>query len=248
MTVTPFSGIMRAIDLHKTMLEKQISKLQSLKYNVNQNTLRPVLLRADSKGRSLLPYINYRNKINLVFRGGATIRNDFLQSYTLDKIAKLLNPVVILWFGSCEMTRKQGKYISLVNNPEHKLDQIKNDYIAYKQQIMNANKNSTIIFLECPYQSIVIWNFVKGHPYPGAFKDEQKILEQYVTKLNRIIKELNGDQVVPHLSQDMIFSIKKKKRASKYLKNFSLLTDGVHPSKTLSKLWHLRIMRMLSYT
>ena len=239
---------MKATELHRQMLDKQISKLQLLKYDTNRNTSRPVLLRADSKGRSLLPYTNYRNKLNLVFRGGATIRNEFLQSYTLNKIARLRNPVVILWFGSCEMTQKNGKYISLIDNPEDKLVQIRNDYIAYKQQIKNANKNSTIIYLECPFQSIVIWNFVKGHPSPGSFKDEQRLLESYITKLNHIIKEINGDQVVPHLSQDMIFSIKKKKRTPKYLKNFSLLYDGVHPSKTLSKLWYLRIMRMLSFT
>ena len=146
------------------------------------------------------------------------------------------------------MTQKNGRYISLVNNPEQKLVQIQNDYIAYKQQIKNANKNSTIIFLECPFLSMVIWNFVKGHLSPGAFQEEQRLLEQYVMKLNRIIKEINGDQVAPHLSQDMIFSIKKRKRAPKYLKKFSLLYDGVHPGKTLSKLWHLRIMRMLSFT
>ena len=99
---------MKVTELHRQALEKQISKLQVQKYDTNRNTCRPVLLRADSKGRSLLPYTNYRNKINLVFRGGATIRKDFLQSYTLDKIAKLRNPVVILWFGSCEMTQKNG--------------------------------------------------------------------------------------------------------------------------------------------
>ena len=92
-----------------------------------------------------------------------------------------------------------------------------------------------------------MWNFGKGHPCPGIFKEDQKILENYITKLNLIIREINGNQVVPHIAQDFVFSIKKKRRTQRYVKNYGLLYDGVHPGKLLSKLWYLKIMRMLSF-
>lgn len=238
---------MRVLEVHKKLLDQQIIKLEREKYDVKRNTYRPVYIRADSKGRCLLPHINHYNRLNLIYRGGAKISNEFLQTCTLIKIAKERNPVIILWFGTCEMTEKKGRYIFLSNNLDEKLDQIKHEYIAYKQQIITTNPNSKVIFLDCPFQSILIWNFIKGHPHPGSFTQDQKTLELYTTKLNCIIKEINGDQVVPRIAQDISYSVKKKRRSARYLKNYKLMYDGVHPGKTLSRLWYLRIMRMLSF-
>lgn len=158
-----------------------------------------------------------------------------------------MRPVVILWFGSCELTIKRGKFVYLADNIETKLQTVKANYLNYKEQILIANSNSKVIFLECPFQSLIIWNFLKNHKHPGIFKEDQKILELYISKLNKIIQEINGTQVVPHISQDLIFCVKKKRRAPIYLKNYKLLTDGVHPGKLVSELWYLRFMRMLSF-
>ena len=238
---------MRVQERHQNMLDNQIKKLKNNKYDAKRNTRRPIIFRSDSKGRALLPYINHYNRMNLVFRGGAKINSDFLQNYTLDKVSRSYNPVIVLWFGTCELTVKNGKYIFLAENLDAKLYQIKRDYIEYKEQLMITNASCKVIFLECPHQSLIVWNFLKGHPTPGVFRDDQKTLEDYITKLNYIIQEINGNQVVPHLAQDLVFSIKKKKRAPKYIKNYSLLYDGVHPGKVLSQLWYLRILRMLSF-
>lgn len=237
---------MRVVELHQKDLLKQIKKLKNGKYDIKRNTRRPVIFRSDSKGRALLPHLNHHNRINLIFRGGAKITSDFLQVYTLNAISRVANPLIILWFGTCELTVKRGKYIFLADNLDEKLEEIKNQYLRYKQQIINTNQSSKVIFLECPYQSLIIWNFIKDHPSPGVFHNDQKTLECYIAKLNKIIKDINGNQSVPRLAQDFEFSIKKKKRAPKYIKNYSLLYDGVHPGKVLSQLWYLRIMRMLS--
>ena len=238
---------MRVAELHRLTIKKQIEKLQHGNYENKRNTTRPIIFRSDSKGRSLLPFINYRNRMDLIFRGGAKLTDNFLQFYTLRKIANSVRPVVILWFGSCELTVKRGKFIHLAENIETKLASVIDSYLIYKQQVLEANKESKIIFIECPFQSLIIWNFLKGHPTPGVFKEDQKILEQYISKLNNKIKEINGNQVIPHIAQNFGFCVKKKKRSPIYLKNYSLLTDGVHPGKLLSKLWFLRFMRMLSF-
>ena len=101
---------MRVQERHQNMLENQIKKLKNNKYDAKRNTRRPIIFRSDSKGRALLPYINHYNQMNLVFRGGAKINSDFLQNYTLNKVSRIYNPVIVLWFGTCELTVKRGKY------------------------------------------------------------------------------------------------------------------------------------------
>ena len=103
-------SIMRVIELHQKDLMKQIRKLKDSKYDVKRNTRRPIIFRSDSKGRSLLPYLNHYNRINLIFRCRAKITSDFLQTYTLKAISRVANPVIILWFGTCELTIKRGQF------------------------------------------------------------------------------------------------------------------------------------------
>ena len=165
---------MRVAELHQLDLNKQFNKLKAGKYDIKRNTYRPIIFRSDSKGRCLLPYLNHHNRIDLVFRGGAKITNDFLKSYTLDRIHTARNPVIILWFGTCELTIKRGKYVFLSDDLDRKLEEIKQAYIAYKEQILAVNSGSKVIYLECPYQSLVMWNFGRRHPCPGIFMEDQK--------------------------------------------------------------------------
>lgn len=116
---------MKAYELHQKTVQNQINNLRYNNYGTKRNTKRPVIFRSDSKGRSLLPHINHFNRINLIFRGGSKITDDFLQFYTLRRIANSINPVVILWFGSCELTVKKGKFIYLADNIEAKLQTVK---------------------------------------------------------------------------------------------------------------------------
>ena len=95
----------------------------------------------------------------------------------------------------------------LADNIDEKLEEIKHQYLRYKQQIINTYQSSKVIFLECPYQSLIIWNFTKNDPSPGVFQKDQKTLECYIAKLNKIIKEINGNQTVLRLVQDFEFSI-----------------------------------------
>lgn len=174
---------MRVLDIHQNLLDNQIKKLKSNKYDIKRNTKRPIIFRSDSKGRSLLPYTNHFNRLNLVFRGGAKITNDFLQKYTLDTISRASNPIIVLWFGTCELTVKRGKYIFISDNLDDKLEEIRLSYIKYKEKILSVNSGSKVIYLECPYQSLIMWNFGRGHPTPGIFNQDQKVLGIYTNKI-----------------------------------------------------------------
>ena len=233
---------MKAIELHNNKVKQQIKKLTDCNYEIGNKN---VLLRSDSKGRAFLPFLNYRNKINLIYRSGASITNPFMKN-TLIKVNKTANPIVVLFFGTCELTNKQGKYILVPENLDAKLDEIKRNYLLCKRDIIQANPSAKVIFLDCPYQSIIIWNFLKGHPCPGSFENDQKRLESAITILNTIIRDINGNQIVPRLALDITYSTKKKGKAPKYYRNYSLLRDGVHPTDQLTRLWFLRIRRMIA--
>ena len=233
---------MKAIELHNNKVKKQIRNLTDRNYVIGNKN---VILRSDSKGRSFLPFLNYRNRINLIYRSGASITNNFMHS-TLNKVRQTTKPIVVLFFGTCELTNKRGPYILVPENLESKLNEIKENYIACKLAIIESNPSAKVIFLDCPYQSIIIWNFLKGHPCPGSFESDQKRLESAVTTLNTIIRDINGNQIVPRLPLDMTYSTKKKRKAPKYYRNYSLLRDGVHPNEQLTRLWFLRIRRMIA--
>ena len=235
---------MKAVELHIKHLRKQIPKQLARNYNIHN---RNVILRSDSKGRCLLPYFTNTRKFSLIYRSGAKINDTFMQDYTVNKIKRTSNPLVILFFGTCEITNKQGKYIYLPQDLETRVDQVINRYIAYKQRILECNSEATVIFLDCPYFSITIWNFLKGHPHPGIFDQEQKRLEEAILRFNLKLKEINGDRVVPRLAVDFIYSVKKKKQQIRKFRNYSLLVDGVHANKFLAKLWSLRISRLISF-
>ena len=109
-----------------------------------------------------------------------------------------------------------------------KVQTVKENYINYKEKRLQANPEAREKILDWPYQSILIWNFLKGHPCPGIFETDHKRLEEPIQNLNLIIHVINVNQIVPRLTKDEIYAIKNKGKAPVYHKNYSLLRDGVH--------------------
>ena len=87
---------------------------------------------------------------------------------------------------------------------------------------------------------------LKDHPSPGQFESDQKKLEEAILTFNYKLREINGARPVPRLALDFAYSIKKKNKPIKRLRNYGLLTDGVHACRFISKLWALRITRMIT--
>lgn len=234
---------MKAIELHANHLQKQIPRLLAGNFDVGPKN---VIFRSDSKGRALMPYFMNTNRINLIFRPGKGIDDNFMQEYTLNRIKRTYKPIVILFFGTCELTDKRGKYIHIPVDIETRIDEIIDKYIKYKARILQYNAGATVIYLECPFFSIIIWNFLRKHPSPGIFELDQKRLEDAILTFNLKLKDINGDRAVPRLTLDFIYSIKKRNKPIRKYKNYSLLSDGVHTGAFLTRLWALRIMRMIA--
>lgn len=238
---------MKTVDLHRNQLKKQIEKLEDKSFEIGH---RNVIIRSDSKGRSLMPFFTNTNRINLIYRSGGSITNNrtnsFMQDYTLNRIKTTPNPLVILFFGTCELTVKNGKYITIPTDLDGRVQEVIEQYYIYKQTILEYNPSATVIYLDCPYFSLIQWNFLKGHPSPGGFEPDQKRLETAILSFNKKLRDINGARPVPRLALDFIYSTKKKDKQLIKLRNYGLLTDGVHAGRFISKLWALRIARMIS--
>ena len=233
---------MKITDLHRNQLKKQIVKLEDGKFEIGEKN---VIFRSDSKGRAFLQLLNHR-RINLIYRSGAKLDDNFMKGYTLNRIKRTYKPTVILFFGTCEIVDKRGKYLYIPHNINARIEEIIIKYTEYKQTILLYNPEATVIFLDCPYLSLIIWNFLRKHPSPGSFEADQKILEQGILVLNRKLKDINGPRPVPRLSLDFMYSIKKRNKPIKRLRNYGLLYDGVHAGSLLVNLWYQRIIRMIA--
>ena len=183
--------------------------------------------------------------LRTAWRSGANIEDEFLIRKADTYIRRYNNPVIITWFGTCELTRvidKHKKYIDIVPNITNVVDILADKYRTYKHLRTLAKSSTRIVFLCVPLYSILEWNRKKGHPDLSIFVQNQEILEKTVMDLNKVLREINNPLLPPQIVQDMLFNIKRKASQAQTRKiNFTLLLDGVHPGKPISKLWLIRI-------
>ena len=175
-------------------------------------------------------------QLQFIYRGGATSSDNSLKRILFSKIKHVRQPTVLVWFGTCELTVKTGKYINIVDEVQTKIEQIIESYKKLKLEVATINRQSRVLFIECPYISAQQWNHYKGDIDESRYQEVDYELEQAVNSLNDKINEIN-QSATPRLSQDLIASTKKKDQRTKYKVNYKLLVDGVHPSGVLSKLW-----------
>ncbi|CAG2202746.1 unnamed protein product [Mytilus edulis] len=275
-------------------------------YNLfkRQGLSRDTVLFTDSKGFSLDRIVpdSISDKFHIVAKSGATASNDEHLKTLFAKLEELKtkDPIILIWFGTCEITTK-GKYIYLRNYPYQNIESILTGYRDLRDKILAKFKYVTIIFLDCPYYSITIFNkkirdreekknkdkldqnnnqtkstnfslVVKKYKgtrivtkkdknkrhYPALVIDKtkryrsvtqasslDKELCYQVDYYNRQLKLLNKKYRAPRFSQDQIISNKpKNKTRVRYRKNYKLLSDGIHPNRTLAKLWVYKMVEL----
>lgn len=230
-------------EVHIKSLDKFIEKHgKELTDDLRHN----ILLIGDSKVRHLESEMTARTNISCFWRKGAKLDNNVLRKHIDRHILRHQNPTVFLFFSTCYLTEvvdKKKGLIDLVGNSEDIVNIIIEKYTQFKQEKLYMKSTARILYLECPYYSIVAWNSSRKHPQPEIFENNQERLESLITELNIRIRELNLPYNPPHLSQDMRFKIKKKKNHSQtYFLSYKVLKkDGIHPDRKISKLWLIRI-------
>ena len=234
--------------------------------SLNRNTV----LFSDSKGeglRELIPDF-VGNKFRILSGKGATVHNKRHANSLLRLVKELKDPIILVWLGTCEITRKVDKYIKLYKYPYQNIEFILTEYRKLRYQIRRKNLSALVFFIACPSYSITkankpkhlvvssTINLGKAKRYPSLTVNKIRELRevQWAAKVDKEVstqidyyndhlKLLNRGISTPRLSQDIILSNKSWGDSKvKYRKNYNLMHDGVHPIRTLAKLWAAKLV------
>ena len=186
-------------------------------------------------------------KIRFLGKKGSKItKKEFFKIELLQKLPRYRSPIVIVWFGTCEFTKKESVFIELEKNLDTVFTNLKEKYTKLKEKILRINSRSKVIFLDVPYLSVITHNAKKGHENLSEFDGNDDQVNSYIEQLNQFTKELNGQYRSPRLSQDTIQWSKRRGQRPRSTKNYSAYRDGVHPDVTLARLWLLRVYRLIA--
>jgi len=148
----------------------------------NQKICIPVLL-SDSKGICLKKQVRTNASVEkqIVWwcEGGASIQKQYrwLQKNLETEVA-LIGPIhLYIWLGTCNLTTKKGKFISLTSHDSTTVTLI-SDYIRKINDLVLSSPECKVTALELPEYSIVSYNKNAGHNKPQNFTNEDAQLHQ----------------------------------------------------------------------
>ncbi|CAC5394454.1 unnamed protein product [Mytilus coruscus] len=232
-------------------IKKQTSKLIAEESNLDPSLYQPeIYLITDSKGNYIKPVIpgRFRSSIHIFSEKGATIHSNIVNT-AVRNIQTAANPIVFLWFGTCEISKKTGRFSDIINHPYQSIEQILTEYRTVKNNILLANPSATVIAIDCPYFSIYIWNQSRGYQFNTEstirYRDTDTKLKSAIDYFNQQLTHLNRNALVPHIAQDQVISSKQRRRSrTQYKISFKSLFDGIHPKRPISRLWLHRLVKL----
>lgn len=216
------------------------------------STSRKLIIVSDSKGRQLREQASSdeRNYIVWYIKPGKGSR--YIINFVIENIDSWIRRygsiLLAIWTGTCDLTRKVDRFIDI--NDRVTPQSIVEQYERLTQIGQRYGNNLHIVFLECPYYSIEIWNRLKGHNASEVFKSNTKKLEGTIDELNNIIRDLNRSLGIhaPKFPEDMCTSRKHNRNNTSKKISYNLLKDGVHPGDMLAKHWLRRLIVTLVKT
>ena len=223
-------------------ISKEIRNIQKFPINFSDN----VILISDSKGRYIKGELSNSEQsfVKIIPISGTKCADPIIKRNVRRELLTNSISTVLLWFGTCELTTKTGRTVSLCETSEV-VSRIIESYRSIRSEILSVSPSTKVLFIECPYYSIDKWNNLHANTKIGEFKQQDEELKILVDELNRGIHILNQERA-PRLSQDLVISNKGKTRRNRNKIIYTNLPDGIHPNKILSKLWALRILKLVS--
>ena len=125
----------------------------------------------------------------------------------LETEVAFIGPIhLYIWLGTCNLTTKKGKFISLTSHDSTTVTLI-SDYIRKINDLVSAECKVTV--LELPEYSIVSYNKKAGHNKPQNFTNEDTQLHQQIYQLNGEIRQIN--QTLQSQSPEFTSDLKTKR-------------------------------------
>ena len=194
---------------------------------------------SDSKG-NYIKRIDSAPHFKYICRGGANFRQQYY--FVKHKISTFdRNTHFLIFLGTCDLTCKNGRFIKLSSRADSSVNTILHFAHLFKELL--DFYGHTYTFLEIPPYTIVGWNEAKGHSDPSSFIEDDVLLNHQIALVNERFREINQQNRVqsPRFSLDLHRS-HSRGRARKSNYNFSLYTDGIHPTELLCRSWLKSIM------
>lgn len=225
-------------------ISKDIRLLRKTNY---YRSHRSAFLISDSKGKDL-QLVKEAKRLKFYYRGGAEITNPNITSYARHILSNKRNryPVILFWFGTCSLTHKVNNLFVLRDNITAVVDNVIADYIQLKQDLQKLNPRAKIIYLECPYYKLSMFNEHRKRIFEkDLFITQQKQLIEAIDYHNKRIRDINGNVKTPNFNRDFTLRSNPKKRKPRLQIHYDLLRDGCHAGPKLSKLWLLRLQQLI---
>lgn len=146
-------------------------------------------LVSDSKGASVRRFFPKIPNFHILQKAGTSASDKSFTKFVTDEIRNRKKPVIIIWFGTCELTVKEGRELKLREPPFQNVEDRIRDNTKFKKELLRANKDAIIVFLECPYYSTKKYNnrsLAKGQ------KEQVDTNNNIPTKSQRVDKSNKG--------------------------------------------------------
>lgn len=209
---------------------------------------KPIII-SDSKGRYLKPYDTPSSQILWENQGGRSSEQaKHWLSRNIDQLVRQHNKIhLFIWVGTCDLTLKSGRYISLKEDQTNAVQKLKGNLTSIKT-ITDGKQNAKVTFLHIPYYSILHHNKLKGDNEADRLAEKDIILKSSIDKVNNTIDLLNSevDARSPKFNEDLVKRRKSKKGKTRFSTNFTLFKDGLHPSEMLAKTWLKSIQKIIN--
>jgi hypothetical protein len=69
-------------------------------------------------------------------------------------VGDLKDPIILVWLGACESTRKVDKCIKTYEYPYQNIEFILTEYRELRYRIKRIYPSASVYFIQCPYYSI----------------------------------------------------------------------------------------------
>ena len=211
----------------------------------------PVLL-SDSKGLRLQNQISGSPASYIRFwcQSGADSANrlQYLRDNLAHELQTLGNITLYVWVGTCDLTDKQGNFISLAAQDNTRVNQLTTNLREIYHFTRQFGDSVKLVFLHLPVYSIYHWNL--AHNYQGnteQFKNDDYKLNLQVSDVNFFIEDTNRllHANTPKFSLDLTKPRSRQSSPIVYSLNFKLYSDGVHATNELATLWLVRLCRLI---
>ena len=210
---------------------------------------RNFIIISDSKGKYLKSEAS-KSRINIQINSYPSCRT----SVGVQKVESILqkiseqdkdSSIVLFWFLTCDVTRKEQKFIyQRYNDTEALKLEVKTslDRLVELSSIYGVK----IGILEIPPIFTRIWNTIRG--YKGPEEIDDKPINNQIREPNKLVEETNSQlgYKSPKVFIDLVRS-SKRKQVTRQTFDPRALSDGVHPGPVIAKKWLFKIIESTRY-